>query len=506
LEKLVDGEKRQFLTMTKAYKFNQATKLLMGLSDDIGWEVTRMLMGFFAKIAAAMVRLVTPFGKPKKVPPRPKRTEEKNPRANERVTSLEKNGVFFGMQSGKYVIKPEEMDGHVLVTGTPGSGKSTCIAIPTLRSWKGSVFAVDIKGELYANVKEYRTSVKVFDPQDKNAAYSYDPYVFLNESTNPAQEARAIAQAVISLPTDTREPFWIESAQILLTGAILHYHNLECSFIETLKNIQSQTPQALVKNVANSDDDKAVLCAKSFVDMDSKVLAGIFTEMSRGIITLVTDNDIVAALSREKGKGVISPLDLEKGHDVYIKIPEHLLRQWKHLLSLMVNQFITFFERRDESPDNKPILFLLDEFPRLGKIPAITDVLATLRSKKITICIIIQSLAQLKMIYGHDAQEVIADTCAYKAVLGATDANTQEYFSKLVGTYEKIRRSQSRDYDPYIGAPKGSGTSLSEDNERRIIKPEEFATLQEIILLYPLPGNFCRVQKQPHYLDNGGNF
>jgi type IV secretion system protein VirD4 len=486
-----------------------------------------MLMGFFAKIAAAMVRLVTPFGKPKKVPPRPKHTEARNPRANERVMSLERNGVFFGVQGGKYVIKLEEMDGHILVTGTPGSGKSTCIAIPTLRNWRGSVFAVDIKGELYANTKNYRESVKIFDPQNKNAAYSYDPYVFLNESTNPAQEARAIAQAVIPLPTDIKEPFWIESAQILLTGAILHYHNLECSFIETLKNIQSQTPQALVKNVANSDDDKAALCAKSFVDMDSKVLAGIFTEMSRGIITLVTDNDIVAALSQEKGRGVISPLDLEKGHDVYIKIPEHLLRQWKHLLSLMVNQFVTFFERRIESQvnstaphsgaasrlggqvefsvsDNKPILFLLDEFPRLGKIPAITDVLATLRSKKITICIIIQSLAQLKMIYGHDAQEVIADTCAFKAVLGATDANTQEYFSKLVGTYEKIRRAQSRDYDPYIGAPKGSGTSLSEDNERRIIKPEEFATLQEIILLYPLPRNFCRVQKQPCYLDKGG--
>ncbi|MCL2798653.1 MAG: TraG/TraD/VirD4 family protein, partial [Firmicutes bacterium] len=130
------------------------------------------------------------------------------------------------------------------------------------------------------------------------------------------------------------------------------------------------------------------------------------------------------------------------------------------------------------------------------------DALATLRSKKITICLIIQSLGQLKMIYGHDAQEVIADTCAFKAVLGATDPNTQEYFSKLVGTYEKFRTSQSQSYDPYIGAPTGHGTQTSQDYEKRIIKPEEFATLQEIILLYPLPKNFCRVQKRPYYLNN----
>ncbi|MDR0372083.1 MAG: type IV secretory system conjugative DNA transfer family protein [Nitrososphaerota archaeon] len=100
-------------------------------------------------------------------------------------------------------------------------------------------------------------------------------------------------------------------------------------------------------------------------------------------------------------------MTLKKGTDIYIKIPEHLLRQWKNRLTLMTDQFISFFERRKESPDNRSILFLLDEFPRLGKIPAITDALATLRSKKITACIIIQSLAQLKMIYGHDTQEVI---------------------------------------------------------------------------------------------------
>jgi type IV secretion system protein VirD4 len=429
-------------------------------------------------------------------------------------------GVFFGGRGGQYVVKPEDMDGHVLVVGGTGSGKSSCIAIPTLRNWKGSVFAIDIIGELHENTHKHRKKIKLFSPADKNNAYSYDPFVFLNGSPNPAQEARAIAQAIIPLSLDAKEPFWAESAQMLLTGAILHFHHEKKSFIDTLKNIQRFSPKALIKAVSESPNEKAVLCVQSFVDIDGKVLAGIATEMSRGIVAIVTDDDIVTALTQDEGgqtedfacgeakttpecgvskSTTISPADLEKGIDIYIKIPEHLLRQWKNLLTLMTNQFISFFERRKEDPNNRPILFLLDEFPRLGKIPAITDALATLRSKKITTCIIIQSLAQLKMIYGHDAQEVIADTCAFKAVLGATDANTQEYFSKLVGTYEKIRHSQSQNFDPYLGAPTGHGTSSSQDYEKRIIKPEEFATLQEIILLYPLPHNFCRVQKQPYY-------
>jgi type IV secretion system protein VirD4 len=126
--------------------------------------------------------------------------------------------------------------------------------------------------------------------------------------------------------------------------------------------------------------------------------------------------------------------------------------------------------------------------------------LATLRSKKITICLIAQSLAQLEMIYGHDARKVIADTCSFKAVLGATDADTQEYFSKMVGTYEKMRNTSTTNKDPYYGYHTGESESSTQDNEKRIIKPEEFASLRDIVLLYPMPKNFCRVQKQPYYI------
>jgi len=364
----------------------------MGFAGDLGAEFTGYLMNFLVQIASsvtsAFMRL---FGrKPKDPLPPPEQATQaaKNPPANRLLASPIPCGVFFGARGGQYVVKPENMDGHVLVVGGTGSGKSSCIAIPTLRNWKGAVFAVDIKGELYQNTKQYRKNIKLFDPQNKSNAYSYDPFVFLNKSPNPAQEARAIAQAIIPLSPDVKEPFWVESAQIILTGAILHFHHEKKSFIETLKNIQMLSPKQLIKIVSESPNAKAVLCVKSFAEIDGKVLAGIATEISRGIVAIVTDDDIVAALTPEEGKQTISPADLEKGIDIYIKIPEHLLRQWKNLLTLMTNQFISFFERRKEDPDNRAILFLLDEFPRLGKIPAITDALATLRSKKITTCII----------------------------------------------------------------------------------------------------------------------
>ena len=464
----------------------------------MGWEMdsfSSLLINFltqtFSGVASSFLRLLGRRPEERLGDAASAMFAAKNPPVNRLLVSDVPRGVFFGARGSQYVAKPENMDGHVLVVGTPGSGKSSCVAIPTLRHWRGSVFAIDVKGELYENTKQYRRNIRLFDPEgkfspageagndadmrhfennlDKENPYSYDPFIFLNESTNPAQEARAIAQAIIPLPHDAKEPFWVESAQIILTGAILHFHHEQKSFIDTLKNIQRFSPRALIKIVSESGCEKAVLCVQSFADIDGKVLAGIAAEISRGIVALVTDDDLVAALTPEDGRKTITPADLQNGADIYIKIPEHLLKQWKNLLTLMTNQFISFFERRAENPDNRPILFLLDEFPRLGKIPAITDALATLRSKKITICLMVQSLAQIEMIYGHDARKVIADTCAFKAILGATDADTQEYFSKLVGTYEKIRTSQSQNFDPYIGAPTGHGTSSSQDYEKRII-------------------------------------
>ena len=407
------------------------------------------------------------------------------------IESVTPHGVIFGRRNSLYIIKPEELDGHILVVGGVGSGKSSCIAIPTLRNWQDSVFAIDIKGELYEKTRKIRPNIKVFNPLYIHS-YGYNPFYCLRTARNPAQEARAISQAIIPLSPETREPFWIESAQNILTGVILHYY-LTMPFIETLKQIQLNNPKQLIEIVSQSGNEKARLCVGNFVGMDDKTLSGIYAELSKAIVTLITDDDLVSALSK---KNVITPADLEYSNDIYIQIPEHLLNQWKNLLTLIVNQFLTFFERREET-NARPILFLLDEFPRLGKIPAIMNGLATLRSKKISICLIIQSLAQLDVIYGVNERKVISDTCAYKAILNATDADTQEYFSRLVGTYDKPMTGFGTQRDGYIGFKTGNSTFTSEQ-ERRIIKPEEFATLKDIVLLTPF--GYRRVDKQPYYV------
>ena len=176
------------------------------------------------------------YGKHKKT----KATNEKEERERQAtdpnipayLQSLDKHGYIFGEKNGRIIRRSEYpgsgKDGHILVVGGSGSGKSSALAIPSLLSWHGRVFAVDIKGELYGATKGKRKKIKVFNPQpqDKDGTFGYDPFEALRWSDNPVQEAQAIAFALIpDQPAVQIDPFWITSARDLFAGAILHYYH-----------------------------------------------------------------------------------------------------------------------------------------------------------------------------------------------------------------------------------------------------------------------------------------
>ena len=98
-------------------------------------------------------------------------------------------GFVFGKSDGNYIIKHEEKDGHIMIIGGVGSGKSSCIAMPTLRAWKSRIFAIDIKGELSSYAKKYRPSMKIFSPKESKT-FGYNPYTFLRDSDNLLQEVK----------------------------------------------------------------------------------------------------------------------------------------------------------------------------------------------------------------------------------------------------------------------------------------------------------------------------
>ncbi len=400
------------------------------------------------------------------------------------VSAKEIHGVVMGKENNKYFIKDENEKGAVIVIGGQRSGKTTGIAIPTLKSFTGNIFAIDIKGELYEKTAKDRNIefAKKFNPCD-HTAYKYDPFFPLRNARNVIQEIKNIALAIIPPTNDGNQKFWVESAQDFLSGAILFYYNFGLNFSQTMIEIKSKPAKETVAYIMQSEDEKVRAKMSQFVGMDDKTLGGIFAEVSRNIDIFATDDDLIKALD---GKGdCITPQDLEDGYDIYCCIEEHLIEQWRPLMTMMCNQFFKFFEKR-KLDNNKPILFLIDEFPRLGRIESIMGGISTLAGRNINLLLIIQSKSQLSAVYGKDNATVITDNCNYKAILKASDPDTQKWCADLVGKYDKEKLSSNYNAD-MMGIGKGTGTSRTTE-QRYIIEPSEFGYLAEhdrLVVLAP---------------------
>lgn len=452
--------------------------------------------------------------------------------------------VFFGWRGTvdgfvHYIGKPQDKDGHILVVGGAGSGKSSCIAIPTLGTWGGTFFAIDIKGELSKNwmrVQRTQYPVKVFDflTEKKSVTFRYDPFYLLRKG-NPddiVQNAREISQAIISIPPDAKEPFWSQAAQHILTAVILYVCGLkefdedsgkflEGTFNQAMTLIQKKPIWDLIKEIEKGGNMDAIMHINQFRNIecpeDNRMLAGISAELSNRVMVFATDNRVKAAFTKDDDMMIWEDLE---DHNIFMRIPEDKLGQWDGAITMMLTQLIRTLERRPDkySGEGKlpPVLLLLDEFPRLGKIDVIQNAVSTLRSKGVTICLMVQSLAQLDKTYGRESRQIIVENCPYKAILNVTDPDNQKIFSDMIGSINVRQKSISDGNSKSMGTNSGSNIdetiSFSDGKSRGesrsinanmsvvrepIVFPHELATLKDILLL--TPEGFCRVNKLPYY-------
>lgn len=422
-----------------------------------------------------------------------------------KFNSLNKSFFMFGKTENDLVGKDFNCDGHIAVFGGSGSGKSTGIAIPTLCTWKGPIFAFDFKGDLVKWAGRRNPKI-LYLLGNRDNQYYYDPfYVFRQDGDeNLIQMARELAHAIIPLPHDIAEPFWIESAQNILTGAILYYYRLGDEFIDAMIEVKTTPMKELVSIISN--DKMAKACINPDVVLDPKMLAGISMTLHNHIAVFATDTLIQDAFSSsgDNHKECIKWENLEN-RDIFIRIDQSKCEQWNSVMRLMVIQLIRTLERRPEKYESAgkriaPTLLMLDEFPQYGKIDIFTSALKILRSKNVTISIFCQSLADLDEAYGKVTRCTILDNCPYKVILNASDLETQRYFSDLVGTIKTPSKGITVNLDDY-GHQAGYSATINESREP-IIFPYEFASLTDVILLHPYQERFCRLKKEMYFRQN----
>lgn len=371
------------------------------------------------------------------------------------------HGVLLGKRFNLLAYSPEQDEGHIIVMGPSGTGKTSALLIPTLRSWQGTALVVDISGDISANVQTENKII--FDPTSKDCI-PYNVFASIDAVGDETERLERLEQlAYLLLPDKANDSeagvFFCKNGRKMITAALICYYGMGWDFIQICEHFLSNDWRNLLNDIAKQENATANMYISSFAGASEQNTAGCKQSADDALKLFATNEKIKNALRKAASyEPSISPATLET-NSVYIYIPDEKLKIYGDLLRIITAQSMEYFSSRPKE-HTQMILFCLDEFASFGKLQ-ITEALRKLRKRHIRIMVLTQSLADLDMIYGKDERKAMLGNFKFTILLGCKDTETQEYFSKMIGDKPSL------------------GDDSDNKNNRPIIKPAELAHLEQ---------------------------
>jgi len=405
------------------------------------------------------------------------------------------SGIIFGLNDKKSVIfSPCDDEGHVVVFGGSGLGKTSALLIPTLRSWGGTSFTIDISGDICKNVD--MPNKLVYAPSEPDSV-PYDIFYPIDQMEDENDQNEALERlAFLFMPedekmTDTSRFFNTEGRKILTASLIAFYHQ-GMDFIPICEKIVGSSWQDLFNDIDATGYDKAIRYINAFAGTSEQNTAGC-KQSADAVLKLFATNERVKRTIRrveDSNELFFTPDKLER-HNVFVIIDDAKLELYAPLLHIITAQCLEHFAERSNKAETT-ILFCLDEFASFGRLE-ITSALRKLRKKKIRIMTLTQSVPDIDLIYGKAERASMMNNYKFKVLLGAEDPETQEYFAKMIGYHDTKKHSVSKNAD--------SHTYTESDAKEWIIEPAKLARLNadDSSLILICDGEYMRLKKNYYF-------
>lgn len=400
-----------------------------------------------------------------------------------RATNLveQSDGVYLGAYptpGGGVAYLRHNGPEHVEVIAPTRSGKGVSIVLPTLLSWRHCAVVYDIKGELWGITAGWRKSIgqKVlkFEPSAMSGSAGFNPLEEIRIGTDyEVQDVQNIATMIVDPDGKGLNDHWAKTGHALLVGSILHVLYSDNCKDKTLRGVASllSTPGQPVRktfeDMINGPHiaSEELWRARGWEDGTHPVVAEAAQEMlnkaeneSSGVIStamsfLTLYRDPIVAANTSKSDFQID--DLVNGKDkvtLYLVVPPSDADRLRPLIRLLINQIlraltkekINIVNGQGVSPNKHRLLFLIDEFPSLGKLSIVQSAIAYLAGYGIKLLIIIQDFGQLRSqdAYGHD--ESISANCHIQVFFAPKMITTGEEISKMAGNQTLLHETESR--------------------------------------------------------------
>jgi type IV secretion system protein VirD4 len=388
------------------------------------------------------------------------------------------HGVIIG-KKGRKILRYNK-PGHLITISKTRGGKGVSSVVPNLLDHKGSCFCIDIKGENLAITGKQRTTfgkVYAIAPFD-NYSSQFNPLDFVRPGIDEVDDASLVASLIVT-PSSGDDGFWEREARALITGLILYAvrHNpREKQNLIEVRRLLTLPPEEfdeLLDTMANSPHQWIKRAANAFVQKAEKERSGVISTAQSH--TKVFDSPRLAKIIQH------SEFQLEdmKRHvmTVYMCIPPHQIAVYRPFMRLIVGLATASMTRVPDQPDD-PVLFLLDEFPSLGKMPI--GGFAYLAGYGVRLWAFTQSLDQLEAVYGKGVGLITANCAVTQAwSLAPADFKTAETLSRTLGDTTINQFSTSRSAKTKLSIKGHNYSDSKSERTRRLLTPDEILCMPE---------------------------
>jgi type IV secretion system protein VirD4 len=359
---------------------------------------------------------------------------------------------------------------NVLVVGGSGSGKTRFWLKPNLLQCHSSYVVTDPKGSIVVEcgnaLLKNGYMVRILNTINFKKSMHYNPFSYVHSEKD-------ILKLVTTLMTNTKgegsggDPFWEKSERLLLTALIAYLH-YEAPVEE--QNFATLLEMLNTMQVLEDDEEYQNPVDLLFEDLAKKKpnsFAGRQYKLYKLAAGKTAKSILISCGAR------LAPFDIQELRDLtmYDELQLDTLGDKKTALFLIMSDTDSTFnflismvytqlfnllcDKADDVYGGKlpiHVRCLIDECANIGQIPNLEKLVATIRSREISACLVLQAKSQLKAIYKDNADTIIGNMDS-QIFLGGSEPGTLKDLSEMLGkeTIDAFNTSDTRGNSPSYG-------------------------------------------------------
>ena len=359
---------------------------------------------------------------------------------------------------------------NVLVVGGSGSGKTRFWLKPNLLQCHSSYVVTDPKGTIVLECGQAMLKngykVKVLNTINFSKSMHYNPFAYIHSEKD-------ILKLVTTLMTNTKgegsggDPFWEKSERLLLTALIAYLH-YEAPVEE--QNFATLLEMLNTMQVLEDDEEYQNPVDLLFEELAKKKpnsFAGRQYKLYKLAAGKTAKSILISCGAR------LAPFDIQELRDLtmYDELQLDTLGDKKTALFLIMSDTDSTFnflismvytqlfnllcDKADDVYGGKlpiHVRCLIDECANIGQIPNLEKLVATIRSREISACLVLQARSQLKAIYKDNADTIVGNMDS-QIFLGGSEPTTLKDLSEMLGkeTIDGYNNSDTRGNSPSYG-------------------------------------------------------